>query len=398
MTSAIKVFRSTQAGAPVLTGQAGTLLGVLRTCLVTGFGLKSVVNITVASGVATAAFSSGHSFAPGSVALLAGASPPALNGEKLVLTTAANSITFAAAGVADGAATGSISAKVASAGWAEMFSGTATNVGVFKPTAPEASGCVLRVDDTETMSARVVGYESKRDVNTGIGPFPSDTQFAGGQHWAKSLSGDTTPIEWEVIADDRAAYLITAFYMGGGPYVGRSVFFFGDFTSQKSGDAYSAALFGAHGQSEAAGSLMYRSANPSLDRAVYAARSYTQIGGSVPCGRYSPLLAPPTGGTDSTYSGQDAYCGTYPNASSNGLVVSPLLLLEGVSAATANWRGVFPGIYHSPQKISAGTFSTGDLVSAQGNLAGRKLMAFTGPAGGGPLTATLFIDVTGPWR
>jgi hypothetical protein len=184
-------------------------------------------------------------------------------------------------------------------------------------------------------------------------------------------------------------------------YVGRTVYFFGDFDSQKSGDAYNAALLGAVLGNRSSGSLMYRNAAPGAGEAVYVARSHTQVGGSVACGRYSSLIAPSTSNADGTFSGKDAYCGTYPNAPSNGLIVAPVNLLEGTTVASASLRGTFPGAYHSPQKISPGTFSPGDRVNAQGVLAGRVLMAVTGESGSldvGSLAATMFIDITGPWR
>ena len=59
----VKYFHSSQVGAPVMSqgGAAGLLIALLDACLVDGFGLKTVDSIVVASGVATANVSTGHS-------------------------------------------------------------------------------------------------------------------------------------------------------------------------------------------------------------------------------------------------------------------------------------------------------------------------------------------------
>ena len=113
----VKHFHSAMSGAPVLNGTAGSLIAVLDACLQDGFGLKAASGITVASGVATVTFANGHSFEPDTIALIAGATPGALNGEKVVLTTSTNAITFAAPGVPDGAATGQPYFTIRAIGW-----------------------------------------------------------------------------------------------------------------------------------------------------------------------------------------------------------------------------------------------------------------------------------------
>lgn len=165
MSTSVKVFASTDPGALVLSGTAGALSTLLKTYLVDGRGSGAVATLNVTAGVATATYSAGHPFAVGSVGEFAGATPSGLNGQKRILSVATNSVTFAAPGIADGAATGSITSKLASAGWQQVFS--ATNVTCLKPAVPEATGCVLRVDDTGTTNARVRAYEAMTDVGTG---------------------------------------------------------------------------------------------------------------------------------------------------------------------------------------------------------------------------------------
>ena len=99
-------FDHTMPGALQLTGVAGSLRNILKTYLVDGAGAGPVATLTVVGGVATAAYDSGHPFKPGAIGQFAGATPAGLNGLKPILTTTTNTVTFAAPGVADGAATG----------------------------------------------------------------------------------------------------------------------------------------------------------------------------------------------------------------------------------------------------------------------------------------------------
>ena len=182
----IFTFDSSQPGAPVLSGTAGALRTLLKACLVDGFGAGAVATLTVSGGIATATYAGAHPFKVGYVAQFAGATPAGLNGDKVILSVTGTSVTFAAPGVPDGAATGTITSKAAPAGWQELFAGALANVIALKPSVVEATGCVLRIADTTTRTARIVGYESMSNINTGAGKFPTEAQFAGGLYLPKS--------------------------------------------------------------------------------------------------------------------------------------------------------------------------------------------------------------------
>ena len=154
----VYTFDSSMTGAPVLSGTAGALRAVLKACMVDGFGAGAVPTLTVAAGIATASFAGAHPYRIGTIAQFGGATPAGLNGQKRILSTTASAVTFDATGIADGAATGTITHKVAAAGWQELFAGSVTNVLCLKPTVVEATGCVLRIDDTGTTNARVRAY------------------------------------------------------------------------------------------------------------------------------------------------------------------------------------------------------------------------------------------------
>lgn len=375
-----------QANGPTLNGTAGSLIGVLDAALVSGFGLQTAT-ITVSSNVATLSTPSAHSFDVAQIVLVAGADNTALNGRKRVLTRTTTGITFAAAGVSDGAATGSINVKVAPAGWAKEFTGT--NKAVYRAPA-SADGCrlYLRVDDTFGRNARVVGYESMTDLDTGEGPFPTSTQLAGGGWWPKSNAADSTARAWTVIADDRGFYLHTG--TGNSAGDSGSVWGFGDFASYKSGDAFASLLVSTNNDQSANGSpdgsaLEYVSTSHYLR----CARSFTGIPGAILL-RKTPEFSRNNDGISGAGTGLVA---TYPNGPNNGLILSRIVLSEDGVCLRGNTRGA----YITPQNCHA-SFNRNTIIDGAGDMAGRKLLAVKcGSSAGTSSQGVMFFDVTGPW-
>lgn len=385
MSTSVKTFASTDPGALVLSGTAGALSTLLKTYLVDGRGSGAVATLNVTAGVATATYSAGHPFAVGSVGEFAGATPSGLNGQKRILSVATNSVTFAAPGIADGAATGSITSKLASAGWQQVFS--ATNITCLKPTVPEATGCVLRIDDAGTTNARVRAYEAMTDASTGVGPTPLDSQITGGLYWPKSNAANTAAKTWYLVADERGFYLAVA-PAGSDRY---TLLYGGDIASLKSGDAYGYLLTGNQADQTNTSSVpdgcvgySHRSARTG----AYLVRAHTAIGQSTAAQR---IGAHHNGSTADVYAGTAGYSvGAYPNGPNNGLMTGALEM------HALGIRGTLPGLLH-PVQDCASAFATGVIVDGTDDLAGRRLMAIrTGPPAGGTV-GTVFIDITGPW-
>ena len=384
----IYTYDSSMAGAPVLSGTAGALRAVLKACLVDGFGAGAVATLTVSAEVATATYAGSHPFKVGRVAQYAGATPAGLNGNKVILSATGNSVTFAAPGVADGSATGTITSRAAPAGWQELFAGALTNVIALKPSVVEASGCVLRVDDTGTINARVLGYESMSDISTGLGVLPLESQLAGGLFWPKSGSADTTARPWVLVADERGFYLAVA-PQGGDRY---TLLYSGDLASLKSGDAYGYLVTGNQSDQTNATAVpngccgySHRSARGG----AYVARSHTAIGQALAVRR---IGAHHIGTTADAYAGTAGYAwGAYPNGPNNGLLTGALEVFElGV-------RGTLPGLLHPVQDMGQ-AFATGAIVDGTDDYAGRRLMAVkVAPPSGSQAAGTVFIDITGPW-
>ncbi|MPT03585.1 MAG: hypothetical protein E2582_05100 [Delftia sp.] len=382
-------FDSTLPNALPMSGTAGALKNILKTYLVDGAGAGPVATLAVSAGIATAKYSSGHPFKAGVIAQFAGATPTALNGLKTVLSTTADSATFAATGVPDGAATGSITSKLAPAGWTELYIGTA-NVLALKSSAVESTGCVLRVDDAGTTNARVRGYESMSDINTGLGPMPLDSQVPGGLYWSKSSTASGTARPWRLVADGRGFYLAVA---PQGTDDRHTLFFAGDIASFKSGDAWSYGLTGNVSDQTAVnwlpdGCCGWSSRNARAG--MYLARSHTGIGQAVLASRNG---AHHNGAAPEAYAGTAGYAfGSYPNGPNNGLMSGSLeVYAQGM-------RGTLPGLLHPVQDVGA-AFDTGALVAGTDDYAGRTLLAVRvgTPAPSSIDRGTVFLDITGPW-
>lgn len=388
--TSVKVFHSAMNGAPTLSGSAGALLSVLDSCLSDGWGSKTMTTGAISGGVATLNYTSTAAPEVGSVILVAGATPTSLNGEKKVTAIAAGSVSFPTV-EADGSITGTVTFKMAALGFTKSYTGT--NKRAFKSSDIASTGCFLRVDDTGTTTARVVGYETMSDVDTGTGPFPTSTQLSGGYWWPKSNTADTSARNWVLVGDERTFYL----YVSPHPttYAGQGVTFaFGDLISNKSGDAWSCVLAGGDSSAVATTtsnvSACVGYAQPTSTATAWAvARSHVAIGGA--------QLGYQTSGhaVASAYSGTTAYntrSYAFPNGADNGLLLSEVLFANNSAI-----RGVVPGAYHTPLLVG-GYFSTNDSILGTGSFSGKKMLALRT---GSPAAATygvLFLDVTGPWR
>lgn len=392
MSTTVKHFHSAMSGAPTLNGVAGSLIAVLDACLVDGFGLKTADSVVVSGGIATANFSTGHSFEPDVIALFAGATPAGLNGEKRVLTTSTNTVTFDATGISDQTATGTITAKLAPVGWEKPFFGT--NLAVYRSQDVTGTLMSLRVDDTGTTNARVVGYESMSDANTGTGPFPTSAQISGGGYWPKANAAGATARVWTVIADSRFVYVHT--HAGTtNPGIAGPIHGAGDILALDNMPAYAAAIFASPSDisSGASGSATSIEWLPSSSAAgPYMMRNSTGLGGSAAathCNEsYPGVSAGPSGSTNGPSTP------VYPNGANNALILTRKTLTEAVGGL----RGLLPGIYLTTQNCHA-SFSRLEKVVGQGNLVGRKLLAVK--CGGANATASqgvVFFDITGPWR
>ena len=256
-------------------------------------------------------------------------------------------------------------------------------------------GCYLRLDDSGTTLARVVGYESMTDVDTGVGPFPSATQIAGGGYWAKSSLANATATQWLIVGDSKAFFFINAAaFPSSSTYLGTVTRGFGDPISQKpSGDPYACflncSLFNGIGSSIDGG---FDRRSDGTNNQTFSPRTHTGLGSAV--AQYARALT----GSAALSSGQDTTLGIFPNESVDGIIRLSRRAITQVGFAGI--RAFVPGVHHIPQDRLAGSFNSFDKFPASD---GRKfILMLTSAATLDSSASSSFgvvpVDVTGPWR
>lgn len=376
--TSVKWARNTMPGAPALRGQAGSLIALLDAVLVDGWGSQTASTVTIADGVATATFASDHAAAVEAVVLVDGASTPAgLNGEQKVIAVEPNKIKWATE-EADGTATGTITVKMAPAGWAKVFTGT--NLAVYKSADPQAHGQFLRVNDANTTAARVIAYENMTAVSTGTGPFPTNTQVSGGFYWGKSVTAGSFDIPWAIAADSRAFYFNaagTASY--GGDYRSGGGYFFGDLLPHsRSGDPFASLLLGANASSwdTCGGQYIY-----TIDASTRAMpRKHDGVGPAI-----QPDIQPYTA----------LNLGPLPNTVNGRIAFAPLYARD--TSSQAGFRADLPGARLSLHYGTELALTTHQVFADAGSRA-RINMFISSNMSSTSNFNSLAVDVTGPWR
>ena len=395
--TSVKFITENMPGAPVLSGTAGALISVLDALLVTGFGLRTATSVTVAGGVATVTLSS-DALNPNllhSVILVDGVAAPmaALNGEQRVTAATSTTLQFATA-VADGTATGTITIKSAPAGWEKLYSGT--NKAVYRSTHVQSAKHCLRVDDTGTTSARVVGYETMTDVDSGVAPFPTAVQMSGGGYWWKSIDATAAARGYFFAADPRML-LAAPRPSGVGAALSANVRGFGDpIALAPSGDAWATALSYAGPYYFSKFDLGAFSGSNSVsdsDGGSAFPRAFSGLGAAVICRPVNEA------GEPYQVSGKHgAGFGPGPSHIDGQIKLTRVMMAEQTVYSAP--RCVIPGVFCVPQLIADGTFLPSTVIDGSGALTGRKLLSVaTGTVANGTANVGVaFIDITGPWR
>lgn len=290
ISNKVRYYHSGMTDAPVLSGTAGALIAVLDACLVNGFGTKAINNLTVTDGIATAQISSGHTFGEGDVLRVAGVTGAlsGLNDDWRLASVTADTVTWSVEGLSipAGSATGTITCLRAPAGWEKVFADGTTRAAYRSLKHAEHNGLILYVADTGTTTARVLGYASMTDIDTGAGPFPTDAQISGGLWWAKA-NNTTGSRAWAIAADSSRINVCPAYSpsaQGSAP-----CYTFGRLLDAMPGDTLATMVSGATTSSNALNSLiangtvagLYAYATNSTVAGVYLAGSASGVSGSV---------------------------------------------------------------------------------------------------------------------
>lgn len=291
------IYKSTDASAPVLTGQTGKLVDLLDACLVNGYGAK------------------------------------------------------------------------AAAGWAVSFTGTSKRA----YRGPSGARLYYRIQDDGPgagtfKEARLTGYETMSDVDTGTGPFPTAAQGVGSVAMypiRKSTSADATARAWIVAADARTVYVWVATGDTAGTY---HAFGFGEIYSLVSGDAYNGFTIGRIVEnSGTAGNerLEYISITNTTQTDMAVARGHLGTGGSVQMNKHGDATK------SASASGMQGIL-AYTNAPDGGLYLSPIWILDFTTSGAKNIRGRMRGFWH----FLHATTNVADLdtVTGTGDLAGKTFL------------------------
>lgn len=234
----------------------------------------------------------------------------------------------------------------AAAGWAIEYTGT--NKRVYR--APSGTRLRLRVDDSGGSGfARVVGYESMSDVDTGTAPFPTAAQVSGGLYW---YYANGSARGWVIAATDRQVILHFQ-YDSTSTWTSGLGWYFGDLVSFKSGDAYHCVILG-NNTASASTNLFQAAATPgSTVTGHYLARAYTQLGASLAVGKCVANMFP--AGESGVVSGGT----TYPDPVTGRVRLARWQLVEPSGVAH---RGYFPGMWHLNHS-TFGALANGDTIS-----------------------------------
>lgn len=332
-------YHSDETGAPALNNTAGSLIALLDALLITGFNVKAVTSVSVSAGVATAVISA-HGYEVGKTLLISGATPSGLNGNRVITAVVdANTVRWAAVGVPDGAASGSITAKRAPLGWVKAFAGT--NVAMYARTDPQATGMLLRVDDTaagvaSSTFARAIMVETAGGVDTYTAPAPTASQMSGGVYVCKGVNSAAAK-KWVAVGDGRTLYFFSdSSSYTFASYGGLHSFAFGDVQTWRAGDAYHCMIMGGASNDTTYFNRSTDSIGTQSD-GLYLARLSNQVGAAVTMtfqGRAFGFI-----GQQNTAGG-----GVYPSPVDNGMPIDrSVLVRENNYAAGHPYRGTARG-------------------------------------------------------
>lgn len=256
------------------------------------------------------------------------------------------------------------------AGWAKTYTGTSK--GVFTLGAGTGFKFRLLDDGSATAGAReciIRGYEAMSDVDTGSGSNTTGFPAATDRYVRKSNTADATVRSWEAYADARTCVLYIS--DGNGWWEG---YYFGDFYSLISGDAYNCLLV-ARPTSATAGNVVgnmtfldQEAQQQSVSAGVHVARKGDAVaGGSQTAGLATNMNY--NGGSTSNYISASTSNFGAPNSFNNRIYMRRIYVADYTTSGQYSIRGYLRGPI-SPIGIS--NMGLGYVFSGTGALAGKS--------------------------
>ena len=245
MAFPIKWFSSAMAPTMLLsTGSAGAahtvtpgaLISLLKACLVTGFGIKTVsaINYDAANAKIVVTIPSGHTYQRYQVIELSGANESGFNGEFRVMKVTTTTVECALDnGIPTASsATGSLSAKIPGLGWAVAFEDAGTYRCIFKRTDAAATEYMLYVDNSAWSGWNSSnGHLAKIKRVTGVTDINTMTVV---DEWRWPCSHNYATADWFLVGDSKFFYFAPKFALAGLMELDA----FGDFNSVMVGDKH----------------------------------------------------------------------------------------------------------------------------------------------------------------
>jgi hypothetical protein len=387
----IILLRSTDSGAPTLSGTAGSLVSLLDACLQDGYNSKTPSSVTRTGSTVTFTYSSAHGYAADGLTkvLASGADQTEYNGLFQISNVSTLSFDVTVTGTPATPATGTITTKAAPLGWSKTYSGT--NKAVYRSNESTGTRLYLRVDDANPsadtgQTARVRGYEVMTDVDTGTGLFPTNAQLSGGLWIGKSDTSSTASRPWILIGDGFEFHFFYVNNIASYNNIYRQ-FHFGDPAAEMAADPYGCLIYGDYASALAnpASSTQTHQlgSNQSAQSGHYYARSYTQTGASIGAGK---LGSGNLGSLNIGYGGLFSY----PAPHNNGLYIAPIVILD-----TVVLRGQLKAIYQPLHATPP--LGNGILLAANVSPIGRRLFSIS-TAYNAATAAETHLDIDGPWR
>ncbi len=263
-----------------------------------------------------------------------------------------------------------VTGSAAPAGWTKPFTGASK--AAFKQGSG-SNGMYLRVQDDgpgagSFREARITGYETMSDVDTGTNLFPT-TAISGsgfnGQVARKSTALSAVARDWLVAADARTAYVFIKSEVAVGAAGDWSSFGFGEFYSFIQSDPYRVLLFGRQNENNAAAQSDVFTRH---DQFVNAAGG--TFGHSMPRGHngtYGPIpLVKTADQIKNNGIGGGFGIVPYTNPEDGGLYLAPFWISDGTTLPANGLRGRMRGAYSFLHPVA----SINDQDTASGNPAG----------------------------
>jgi hypothetical protein len=374
----LTIYRSSDSGAPVLTGQVGALVALLDACLVNGY-TASVTSITRSGGTATVTVPVPHNLIDGQLVTIAGAAETDYNGTFAITVVTGVVFTYTVPGAPATPATGVITYLRIAAGWSKPFTGT--NKAAFKQGA--GSFFYVRVQDDApgagaAREARVVGYETMTNVDTGTDLFPTAAQKTNGLFVRKSSTADATARNWILFADSTTFYLYVLSAGADTTPTAYRAFCFGDIYSLKTADNYKAFIAARNAENDTSATAdtldLLTTIVTAASNSNYIARGHNETAGAVNIGKHGDNAK-----ANSVTLGIGLVA--YTNPGNGAFYLSRVWVHDPTTTPVNGLRGRMRGLWQFLHPV--GSVIDGDILIGTGELFGKTFLVVKASGNGG---------------